>query len=60
MFATGEATALMIAPALMTLLVVTWGQPGWLALAAIFLVAPDPRHARHSLGAQHSVGARAR
>ena len=40
MFATGEATALMIAPALMTLLVVTWGQPGWLALAAIFLVVP--------------------
>lgn len=40
MFATGEATALMIAPALMTLLVVTWGQPGWLALAAIFLIAP--------------------
>ncbi len=40
MFATGEATALMIAPALMTLLVVTWGQPGWLALAAIFLLAP--------------------
>jgi MFS family permease len=40
MFATGEATALMIAPALMTLLVVTWGQPGWLALAAIFLINP--------------------
>jgi hypothetical protein len=40
MFATGEATALMIAPALMTLLVVTWGQPGWLVLAALFLLAP--------------------
>jgi MFS family permease len=40
MFAAGEATALMVAPALMTLLVVTWGQPGWLALAALFLVAP--------------------
>jgi hypothetical protein len=40
MFATGEATALMLAPALMTLLVVTWGQPGWLVLAAIFLITP--------------------
>jgi hypothetical protein len=36
-FATGEATALMLAPALMTTLVAGWGQPGWLALAAIFL-----------------------
>lgn len=40
MFAAGEATALMSAPALMTLLVVTWGQPGWLALAGIFLIVP--------------------
>jgi hypothetical protein len=39
-FAAGEATALMIAPALMTLLVVSWGQPGWIALGALFLVAP--------------------
>jgi MFS transporter len=37
-FATGEATALMAAPALMTTLVAGWGQPGWLVLAAIFLV----------------------
>jgi MFS family permease len=37
-FATGEATALMLAPALMTTLVAGWGQPGWLVLAAIFLV----------------------
>jgi Major Facilitator Superfamily len=37
-FATGEATALMFAPALMTTLVAGWGQPGWLVLAAIFLV----------------------
>jgi len=36
-FATGEATALMLAPALMTTLVAGWGQPGWLVLAAIFL-----------------------
>jgi len=37
-FATGEAVALMVAPALMTTLVAGWGQPGWLVLAAIFLV----------------------
>jgi MFS transporter len=37
-FATGEATALMLAPALMTTLVAGWGQPGWLVLAAIFMV----------------------
>jgi len=36
-FATGEAVALMAAPALMTTLIAGWGQPGWLALAAIFL-----------------------
>jgi hypothetical protein len=37
-FATGEATALMAAPALMTTLVADWGQPGWLVLAALFLL----------------------
>jgi hypothetical protein len=37
-FATGEATALMAAPALMTTLVADWGQPGWLVLAVIFLL----------------------
>jgi len=37
-FATGEATALMAAPALMTTLVADWGGPGWLVLAAIFLL----------------------
>jgi Major Facilitator Superfamily len=37
-FATGEAVALMIAPALMTSLVAGWGQAGWLVLAAIFLI----------------------
>jgi Major Facilitator Superfamily len=36
-FATGEATALMVAPALMTTLVADWGQPGWVVLALIFL-----------------------
>jgi MFS transporter len=42
MFATGEATAQMLAPALMTTLVVGWGQPGWLALGALFLLATAP------------------
>jgi len=37
-FATGEAVALMAAPALMTTLIAGWGQPGWIALAFIFLV----------------------
>jgi hypothetical protein len=37
-FATGEATALMAAPVLMTTLVAGWGQPGWLILGAIFLL----------------------
>jgi Major Facilitator Superfamily len=37
-FATGEAVALMLAPVLMTTLVAGWGQPGWLVLAAIFVV----------------------
>ncbi|MGI8507080.1 MAG: MFS transporter [Solirubrobacteraceae bacterium] len=38
-FATGESLALMIAPALMTILIADWGQPGWIVLALIF-VAP--------------------
>jgi hypothetical protein len=42
MFATGEAAAQMAAPVLMTTLVAGWGQPGWLALAALFLVATAP------------------
>ncbi len=37
-FATGEAVALMAAPALMTTLIAGWGQPGWLVLAVIFVV----------------------
>lgn len=32
------AVALMAAPVLMTTLIAGWGQPGWLALAAIFLL----------------------
>ena len=37
-FATGEATALMFAPMLMTVLVADWGQPGWIVLAMIILL----------------------
>jgi hypothetical protein len=37
-FATGEAVALMAAPAVMTTLIAGWGQPGWIALALIFAV----------------------
>jgi MFS family permease len=42
MFATGEAAAQMVAPVLMTTLVAGWGQPGWLVLGAVFLVATAP------------------
>jgi hypothetical protein len=42
MFTTGEATAHMVGPALMTTLVVGWGQPGWLALGALFVLATAP------------------
>jgi hypothetical protein len=42
MFATGEATAQMLAPALMTMLVAGWGQPGWIVLAALFVLATVP------------------
>jgi hypothetical protein len=42
MFATGEATAQMLAPALMTTLVAGWGQPGWLVLGAVFVLATAP------------------
>lgn len=42
MFATGAAAAQMLAPVLMTTLVVGWGPPGWLVLAGIFLLAGLP------------------
>ncbi|WP_115944846.1 MFS transporter [Amycolatopsis thermalba] len=37
--ATAQAAAQMLSPALMTLLVGTWGRPGWFVLAAVFLAA---------------------
>jgi MFS family permease len=39
MFSTGQAAAMMLAPAVMTLLLVEWGVGGWFALAAIYLLA---------------------
>jgi MFS family permease len=42
MFSTGEATAQMVAPVLMTTLVVGWGQPGWIVLGALFVLATAP------------------
>jgi hypothetical protein len=61
-FATGEATALLAAPALMTTLVAGWGRPGWLVLAAIFLApaaaaVPVTRWALRTPGRAGSVGA---
>ncbi|NIH88326.1 MFS transporter [Amycolatopsis granulosa] len=37
--ASAQAGAQMLSPALMTLLVGAWGQPGWFVLAALFLAA---------------------
>jgi hypothetical protein len=42
-FATGEALALKAAPVLMTTLIADWGQPGWVVLAAIFLLPATRR-----------------
>jgi hypothetical protein len=42
MFATGQAAAQAAAPVIMTVVVVGWGQPGWLALGALFLLALAP------------------
>jgi hypothetical protein len=42
MFSTGEATAQMVAPAVMTTLVVGWGAPGWIVLGALFVLATAP------------------
>ncbi|MEV7012367.1 MFS transporter [Streptosporangium sp. NPDC051022] len=37
MFATGQAAAMMLAPGVMTILLVQWGVAGWFVLAAIYL-----------------------
>jgi hypothetical protein len=44
-FATGQATAQMLAPAVMTTLVVGWGAPGWIALGALFTLGTLPASA---------------
>jgi MFS family permease len=41
-FATGQATAQMVAPAVMTTLVVGWGAAGWGVLAGVFIAAVLP------------------
>ncbi|MBP2326408.1 MFS family permease [Kibdelosporangium banguiense] len=41
-FATGPAAALMLAPAVLTALVVEWGVMGWFALGVLFLLASVP------------------
>ena len=53
-FATGEAAALAVAPLLMTVVVVGWGQAGWLALGALFVLAtlPAPAITRGALRAR--------
>jgi hypothetical protein len=42
MFAAGTAGAQMLAPGVMTLLLVDWGVAGWFALAAVFLIGGVP------------------
>jgi len=58
-FATGEAAALAVAPLLMTVVVVGWGQAGWLALGALFVVAtlPAPAITRGALRARSRAAA---
>jgi MFS family permease len=53
-FATGQALALTVAPMLMTAVVVGWGQAGWLALGALFVLAtlPAPAITRRALRAR--------
>jgi hypothetical protein len=55
-FAAGQAVALTVAPLLMTAVVVGWGQAGWIALAALFVLATLPATGDHAPGA---AGARA-
>ena len=61
-FATGEAAALTIAPLLMTAVVVGWGQAGWLALGALFVLAtlPAPALTRRALRSREPARAAAR
>ena len=58
-FATGEAAALAVAPVLMTVVVLGWGQAGWLALGALFVAAtlPAPAITRRALRARSRAAA---
>ncbi|MBB5857509.1 MFS transporter [Amycolatopsis umgeniensis] len=42
MYNTGTSAAQMLAPALMTMLIVDWGIGGWILLAGLFVVAGSP------------------
>ncbi|MBB4688768.1 MFS transporter [Amycolatopsis jiangsuensis] len=39
---TGYAAAVMVAPTLLTFLMISWGAPGWFVLGAVFLLASLP------------------
>lgn len=59
-FGTGLAAAEMLAPLLLTALVISWGSPGWLVLGALFLLAgfamgPAVRWAERTRGAGTSA-----
>lgn len=54
-FTLGKGACTALAPALLTLLCIDWGQPGWLTLAALFLTAgalirPAARWAERNAG----------
>jgi hypothetical protein len=55
-FATGQAVALTVAPLLMTAVVIGWGQAGWIALGALFVLVtlPAPAITRRALRAQRA------
>jgi hypothetical protein len=57
-FSTGYVTGMMVGPVVMTTLVLGLGQAGWLALAALFLiaVAPTTQITRRALAPPHKDG----
>ncbi len=57
-FSTGEAITLMLAPAVMTTLVGSWGRPGWLVLAGAVPRRRRPRRFRRRAGRCAPAGCR--